>query len=148
MWLFFAVPWVCLQFMIVVFPDHTNLLFLASEIKLGSGDIMFPRASVFPSDRQSVLLSVTNSVQSCERNFYNFIRIFLKLNMYFCQGLKMCIRSGLVILRLFLSLFVQFELSHVWDRLLHCTKAYRRWVSCESNSSYNFIRIIFRITLD
>ena len=27
-WLFFAVPWVCLQFVIVVFPDHTHLLFL------------------------------------------------------------------------------------------------------------------------
>ena len=26
-WLFLAVPWVCLQFMIVVFPDHTPLLF-------------------------------------------------------------------------------------------------------------------------
>ena len=28
LWLFFAVPWVCLQFVIVVFPDHTLLLFL------------------------------------------------------------------------------------------------------------------------
>ena len=28
MWLFLAVPWVCLQFVIVVFSDHTNLLFL------------------------------------------------------------------------------------------------------------------------
>ena len=27
MWLFHAVPWVCLQFVIVVFPDHTHLLF-------------------------------------------------------------------------------------------------------------------------
>ena len=27
-WLFFAVPWVCLQFVIVVFPDHTHLLVL------------------------------------------------------------------------------------------------------------------------
>ena len=27
-WLFLAVPWVCLQFVIVVFPDHTPLLFL------------------------------------------------------------------------------------------------------------------------
>ena len=27
-WLFLAVPWVCLQFVIVVFPDHTLLLFL------------------------------------------------------------------------------------------------------------------------
>ena len=27
-WLFLAVTWVCLQFVIVVFPDHTHLLFL------------------------------------------------------------------------------------------------------------------------
>ena len=27
-WLFLAVPWVCLQFVIVVFSDHTHLLFL------------------------------------------------------------------------------------------------------------------------
>ena len=27
-WLFLAVPWGCLQFMIVEFPDHTHLLFL------------------------------------------------------------------------------------------------------------------------
>ena len=27
-WLFLAVPWNCLQFMIVVFPDHAHLLFL------------------------------------------------------------------------------------------------------------------------
>ena len=26
-WLFLAVPWVCLQFAIAVFPDHTHLLF-------------------------------------------------------------------------------------------------------------------------
>ena len=27
-WLFFAVPWGCLQFVIVVFPNHTHLLFI------------------------------------------------------------------------------------------------------------------------
>ena len=27
-WLFLAVPWVSLQFVIVVFPDHTHLLFI------------------------------------------------------------------------------------------------------------------------
>ena len=27
-WLFLAVPWGCLQFVIVVFPDHTHLQFL------------------------------------------------------------------------------------------------------------------------
>ena len=26
-WVFLLVPWVCLQFVIVVFPDHTHLLF-------------------------------------------------------------------------------------------------------------------------
>ena len=29
-WHFSTMPQVCLQFVIVVFPDHTNLLFLAS----------------------------------------------------------------------------------------------------------------------
>ena len=28
-WLFLAVPWGCLQFVIVVFPDHTHLLSLS-----------------------------------------------------------------------------------------------------------------------
>ena len=27
-WLFLAVPWGCLSFVIMVFPDHTHLLFL------------------------------------------------------------------------------------------------------------------------
>ena len=30
-WLFLAVPWVCLQFVIVIFPDHTHLLFLGKH---------------------------------------------------------------------------------------------------------------------
>ena len=29
-WLFLAVPWDCLQFVIVVFPDQTHLLFLSN----------------------------------------------------------------------------------------------------------------------
>ena len=33
-WFFLAVPWVCLLFVIVVFSDHTQLLFLASEYPL------------------------------------------------------------------------------------------------------------------
>ena len=27
-WLFLSVPWLCQQFVIVIFPDHTDLLFL------------------------------------------------------------------------------------------------------------------------
>ena len=30
--LFLAVPWGCLQFVIVVYPNHTHLLFLNTEI--------------------------------------------------------------------------------------------------------------------
>ena len=31
--LFLAVPWGCLRFVIVVFPDHTDLLFLIKKLK-------------------------------------------------------------------------------------------------------------------
>ena len=30
-WLFLAVPWVCLQFVIVIFPDYTRLLFMQTD---------------------------------------------------------------------------------------------------------------------
>ena len=35
-WLFLAVPWGCLQFVIVVFPEHTHLLFLLFLVILSS----------------------------------------------------------------------------------------------------------------
>ena len=31
-WLFLAVPWGCLRFVIVIFPDHTHLLFFLFKI--------------------------------------------------------------------------------------------------------------------
>ena len=34
-WLFLAVPWVCQQFVIVVFSDHTHLLFFMGYLKTG-----------------------------------------------------------------------------------------------------------------
>ena len=33
-WLFLALPWGCLRFVIVVFSDHTHLLFLVESILL------------------------------------------------------------------------------------------------------------------
>ena len=33
--LFLAVPWGCLRFVIVVFPDHTHLLFLIVKYNIG-----------------------------------------------------------------------------------------------------------------
>ena len=39
-WLFFVVPWVCLRFVIVVFPDHSHYFSLGSYLtKLGNLDI-------------------------------------------------------------------------------------------------------------
>ena len=35
-WLFLAAPWVCLHFVIVVYPDHTHLLFLYELTMLDS----------------------------------------------------------------------------------------------------------------
>ena len=36
-WFFHAVPWVSLQFVIVVFPDHTNLQFSELIVKYNVG---------------------------------------------------------------------------------------------------------------
>ena len=33
-WLFLAVPWGCLRFVIVVFPDHTHLLFYRKAVEV------------------------------------------------------------------------------------------------------------------
>ena len=33
-WFFLAVPWGCLRFVIVVFPDHTHLLFLDEIVEV------------------------------------------------------------------------------------------------------------------
>ena len=60
-WLFLAVPWVCLQFVIVVFPDHTHLLFITIKKKI---KIMYNRAhrGIDSSPR----------VSYCEKNCENF----------------------------------------------------------------------------
>ena len=33
-WLFLAVPWGCLRFVIVIFPDHTHLIFFMTDYRL------------------------------------------------------------------------------------------------------------------
>ena len=38
-WLFLTVPRGCLQFVIVVFPDHTHLLFFMGPAKVSCGDL-------------------------------------------------------------------------------------------------------------
>ena len=42
-WLFLAVPWGCLQFVIMVFPDHTHLLFYGSITPRSSALFLFAK---------------------------------------------------------------------------------------------------------
>ena len=46
-WLFFAVPLSCLPFVIVVFPDHTHLLFWSDSLAV-SIVVIIPRFVPFP----------------------------------------------------------------------------------------------------
>ena len=39
-WLFLAVPWVCLQFLIVVFPDHTYFIFFISLVNCSGAHVI------------------------------------------------------------------------------------------------------------
>ena len=39
LWLFLAAPWVGMQFVIVLFPDHTHLLFYVIYQRVSAGDI-------------------------------------------------------------------------------------------------------------
>ena len=57
-WLFLAAPGVCLRFVIMVFPDHTHLLFLTMSLKKLKGHIALG-LSVHSSVRPFAYASVT-----------------------------------------------------------------------------------------
>ena len=59
-WLFLAVPWGCLQFVFVVFPDHTHLLFLQESPLCSCGaietvDHYICECEVYELDRHKLL---------------------------------------------------------------------------------------------
>ena len=61
-WLFLAVPWICLLFVIVVLPDHTHLLFLA-ELVLVQAD---PQLILW-------LYMMSTRIVCCDTSFFIFI---------------------------------------------------------------------------
>ena len=72
--LFLAVPRGCLQFVIVVFPDHTHLLFfLTTRLKYGSRTF----------GQQFYLLNNTNTVNSL--NFFIHYTWFVKVDIILCK---------------------------------------------------------------
>ena len=75
-WLFLAVPWVCLQFVIVVFPDHSHLLFLVGEkyiFKLKMTLVL--RKSTVPMDKH---------MAGAVFHKHNFLVVFLMLCGCYC----------------------------------------------------------------
>ena len=52
--LFLAVPWGCLRFVIVVFPDHTHLLFLEFRYQLVVSSIKFRKGFFETYDTDSL----------------------------------------------------------------------------------------------
>ena len=64
--LFLTVPWVCLQFVIVVFPDHTRLLFFIGHLVARKPD--------FVACEQQRRISVFASAQIDQRLCYSLSR--------------------------------------------------------------------------
>ena len=69
-WLFLAVPWGCLQFVIVVFPDHTHLLLFFSR----GGDLL----NDTPSSSSSPLAEMTMS-WACHFQFCGTKRQYIQV---------------------------------------------------------------------
>ena len=69
------------------------------------------------------------------RSFWNFAHVFSMVWRYAC-GLD-------IILALILVTFSNFELCHFLTS--DSMKVYRQWVSCEHNSSYNFIPVFLKL---
>ena len=61
-WLFLAVPWGCLQFVIVVFPDHTHLLFL---LKLYKARRIANSSSCMTTELSKLLIPCLSAVKTC-----------------------------------------------------------------------------------
>ena len=73
-WLILAVSWVCLRLVIVVFPDHTHLLFLAFKNFLSDDKPVVPKHVFFSKSER------TNPSHT-SRNFFLFF--FKKKNVFY-----------------------------------------------------------------
>ena len=63
-WLFLTMPWVCLQFVIVVFTDHTHLLFLQALNQLFIQKETTGLRVEYDKQYMSILCSIDNLIQS------------------------------------------------------------------------------------
>ena len=63
-WLFLTLPWVCLQFVIVVSPNHTHLLTIFLSYETLSSSLKFRRMSYMSAH---VLLSIFNELRKRDK---------------------------------------------------------------------------------
>ena len=49
MWFLFTMPWVCLQFVVVVFPNHTHFLYFIKRVEESDKCIAFFETSLIDS---------------------------------------------------------------------------------------------------
>ena len=80
-WLFLAVPWVCLQFVVVVFPDHTYLLHVFLTFWPGSLPLILSSFFLLNLDYnlQELLASCLCHLKRLTehpRNYFNLLRNF------------------------------------------------------------------------
>ena len=65
-WLFLTMPRVCLQFVIVVFPDHSHLLFLKRFISTVMGAAIL----IWKSLDQFLKIAIHRGISVCEAQFW------------------------------------------------------------------------------
>ena len=76
-WLFLAVPWVCLRCVIVVFPDHTHLLFLPGVYSCQNATLL--EITCCGSIVVYLLISHCHGYRGFSHNVKSFFSSFTKL---------------------------------------------------------------------
>ena len=129
-WLFLAVPWGCLWFVIVVFPDHTRLLFLAQihkktrPIYLFYNEVQTTRAKIICA-WACMLLSVWLyiSMFNVHAWFYKSGYLFTRTHAFYrsfyqCLFMYLCICIH--------CLYVSISLSSVNANICFCLSVWTR----------------------
>ena len=73
-WLFLAMPWGCLRFVIVVFPDHTHLLFFLNIVQpLVCKTVTISFAEIFWQSLVTAWQSLVNVLHTCVSTLLNVL---------------------------------------------------------------------------
>ena len=73
-WLFHAVPWVCLQFVIVVIHDHTHLLHVFTYFVEGCWFFLYTFHSLVSKEGHWQVKNKTSSPSYCEECLFNLFQ--------------------------------------------------------------------------